>query len=108
MTDRSDVETLLDATQIALRSGDLTALSDLAGRVEAAMAAMGRPDAATLRRLQDKARRNERLLSAAARGVAAARRRARDLSDEGRFSTYGADGRRDQVGLVAGLPARRL
>jgi hypothetical protein len=98
MTDRSDVEALLDATQIALRSGG----------VEAAMAAMGRPDAATLRRLQDKARRNERLLSAAARGVAAARRRARDLSDEGRFSTYGADGRRDQVGLAAGLPARRL
>ncbi len=108
MTDRSDVETLLDATQVALRSGDLAALTDLAGRVETAMSAMGRPDAVTLRRLQDKARRNERLLAAAAKGVAAARRRARDLTDEGRFSTYGADGRRDQVGLAACLPARRL
>lgn len=108
MADCAALETILDRSREALRVGDLPALAGLAAETGAALAAAGGCDRALAGRLAAKARRNERLLAAALAGVRAARRRAQELSDQGRFSTYDAGGRRGQPGLAAGLPARRL
>lgn len=108
MADCAALETILDRGRAALTAGDLAALAGLAAETEAALAAAGRCDRALALRLAGKARRNERLIAAALAGVRAARRRAQELTDQGRFSTYDAGGRRGQPGLAAGTPARRL
>ncbi|NGM44384.1 hypothetical protein G5B31_02405 [Rhodobacter sp. SGA-6-6] len=108
MADCAALETILDRSREALAAGDLAALAGLAAETEAALADAGCCGRALAGRLAEKARRNERLIAAALAGVRAARRRAQDLTDQGRFSTYDAGGRRGQPGLVAATPARRL
>lgn len=110
MADFAGLETVLDDMHSALLAGKLAHLGDLAAMAEGALALAEAGDCPSdlALRLREKARRNERLLTAAARGVKAARQRAKDLAEAGRFQTYGADGRRDMLGVAAQAPARRL
>ena len=100
MADFSRIEKALDLTREALCKGDMPALDGLAAEVEAAIAEPGACSRAVARRLADKAALNERLIAAAMQGIRAAKRRAQDLTDQGRFSTYDATGRRGQPGLA--------
>ena len=104
----ADLEACLDATRTALMAGDMVTLAKLAGLVEVAIASSGRPEGPALLRVKKKAEANGRILQAALKGVRAARQRAQELSNHGRFSTYDAGGRRDQIGVAAAIPARRL
>lgn len=99
-----DLEALLDETRAALLAGDILRLAALADRVAAAPPPA---DLAQLDRTRRKAARNATLLSAAMKGLRAARRRAEEAGRQGRFSTYDAQGRRDEIGSPA-APARRF
>jgi hypothetical protein len=108
MADYTYLETLLDDTLTAIKSGDLTWLADLSLRAETAFATQGNCGRDLAKRLQSKAKRNERLLAAAIKGVKAARQRVSDFSSAGRFSTYDAGGQRDQVGVPTGARTQRF
>ncbi len=108
MADFERLQALLDQGHAALMAGDLSVLAGLATEVEVALGAAGSCDLGQARQLAALASRNERLLEAALGGVRAARRRARDLSDQGRFSTYDVGGQRGQPGLTGAATARRI
>ena len=108
MPDFAGIETILDETHAALRAGNLPLLEVLSARTDLALDANGGCDRSLAQRLQRKAQRNARMIAAAMKGVKAARQRAQDLTTQGRFSTYDAGGRRDQVGLSTTAPSRRL
>lgn len=108
LLDPVDLEACLDATRVALMAGDMDSLAKLAALVDAASTAGSAPDEAAARRIRRKAEHNGRMLQAALKGVRAARQRAMELGTQGRFSTYDAGGRRDQLGLGPAGPARRL
>lgn len=108
MADFERLQRLLDCGHTALMAGDLPALDSLAAEIEAALEAAGPCDLGQARQLATLAKRNERLLEAALGGVRAARRRARDLTDQGRFSTYDIGGQRGQPGLSGHATARRI
>ena len=108
MTDFTMLETILDDSFIALKSGNLPQLLDLSERTEAALDFDHGSDSGLAERVREKARRNEVLIAAAIKGVKAARQRARDLSAAGQFSTYDAAGQRNQVGHSSGPAARRV
>lgn len=106
MPDFPLLETVLDESAVALKSGNLRRLNDLADQADVAIVGTGRPNEISVERLRDKAQRNATLIAAAIKGVKAARQRAKDLSATGQFSTYDATGQRNQVGLAL-LPASR-
>ncbi len=108
MADFVLLESLLDQGHTALMGGDLSALETLAEEIEAALSAPGNCDPAQARRLSMLAQRNAGLLDASLNGIRAARRRARELTDQGRFSTYDVGGQRGQPGLPGTAAARRL
>lgn len=108
MTDLAMLETILDDSFIALKSGNLPQLLGLSERTEAALDVHRSSGSGLAERVREKARRNEILLAAAIRGVKAARQRAKDLSAAGQFSTYDAAGQRNQVGHSLGPAARRI
>ena len=109
MTDTAGLEGILDETRKALMAGDLAALAGLALAAEQTLTRL-KPDCTpeAAERLAQKARPNERLITAALRGMKAATRRVRELTDDGRFSTYDANGRRNQPGLASPAAARRI
>lgn len=106
MPDPSRLETLMDASTLALKAGDLRRLGALSDETEVALDSDGAMNRHAAERLRDQAQRNATLILAAIQGVKAARQRARDLSTTGQFSTYNAAGQRSQVG-VSSLPASR-
>ena len=108
MPDFGGIETILDETHAALRAGNLPRLAELSEQAELALANISSCERALAERLKRKAERNERMIAAAVKGVKAARLRARELTAKGRFSTYDSGGRRDQVGLPAQGPSRRV
>ena len=63
--------------------------------------------AETARRVRDRARRNEALLAAAMSGIKSARERIASLFTARPLSTYGSDGRRQQIGGAGGTLERR-
>lgn len=106
--DPQPVLALLENTRTALLSGDFQELSNLTLALEAALSEIGSMQGESLQAIRESAAENDRLLSAAAKGVRAAQRRAKDLTDQGRFSTYDIGGQRNQPGLAASSKARRV
>lgn len=96
---------LLETTHDALLSGDLAALSRLAGEVDAQASRLPPLTATEARHLRQLAERNARLLRAAGAGVRAARQRLDQIAQGPRLSTYDSHGRK---ALIADSPAAAL
>ena len=102
------LEALLDEVKSMVRAADFSGLADVAPRLEAALAGLGKlSDAGLLKRLKAKADENASLLDASQRGLRAARRRI-DESRRAAFGlqTYDVKGRRADIGPVAPTAGR--
>jgi hypothetical protein len=106
--DSGGLEGLLSQTRKALLAGDILELASLADGLEATLAQGTPKSLAEAQVIKRMAQENDQLLIAALKGVRSARQRLRDLSEQGRFSTYESNGKRHQPGLGNMLPARRL
>jgi|GEM_PF-2375016 len=106
MPDLATLEKIIDDSVAALKAGNLSLLTDLSDKAEAAMLRDGPANTAAAARLRGKVLRNEALISAALKGVKSARQRAKDLMSAGQFTTYNAAGHKSHVGQSC-LPASR-
>lgn len=94
---QASLDDLLDQTRDALVTGNLSALADLAPRVEALTESLPRIDRQAAEQLLRKADRNTRLLQAATRGVRAAQQRWLEINTGASLVTYDARGRRETL-----------
>lgn len=108
MPDLAALEKIIDDSVAALKAGNLSLLTDLSDRADAAMRGDGPANSAAAKRLRGKVLRNEALISAALKGVKSARQRAKDLMSAGQFTTYDATGHRSHVGQSCQPASRRL
>ena len=110
MTDAEGLEVALDCLYHCLLSADFGDLAKILGETER-LAAQLAPisDKAMATRLKYKANRNGLCLQAAARGLRAAQRRLGEMNTATTtLSTYTVKGRRAEVGIGAGVMAKRL
>jgi hypothetical protein len=109
MIDATSLEEALDRMAEALQRGAFAELGPLTAMIATQLDALAQLDAARAEGLRRRAARNAVCLQAAARGVRAAVARIKGLQDgDASFSTYGADGRRKQVGLSGFTQSTRL
>jgi hypothetical protein len=109
MTDVISLEDALDQMADALQRGAFGDLGALNSLIEAGIDSLAPMDTARAEGLRRRAARNAACLQAAARGVRAAVARIKGLHTGGAsFSTYGADGRRVQVGHIGFSHSTRL
>ncbi len=106
--DQRGLLAVLADSRAALLAGNLAELARQSGSLERGVetAMPGTLDDARL--IKQMAEENSLLLAAALKGVRAARQRLRDLSEQGRFSTYQSNGQRCQPGITSQTPSRRL
>lgn len=102
----SEIESILERTRVALRTGDLAALPALTSETEAALAHLPQ-DKATLAALSASAARNAACLSAAMSGLRAARARLAEIGNLARSMGYDGNGRRRELPVSSGV-VRRL
>lgn len=104
---QASLDDLLDQARDALVTGNLSALADLAPRVEALAESLSQIDRPAAERLRRKADRNARLLQAATRGVRAAQQRWLEINTGASLVTYDARGRRETLsGPSVQMPRR--
>ena len=108
MPDLAALERIIDESVAALKAGNLSLLTDLSDKAEAAMMGDGPANTDAAGRLRGKILRNEALISAALKGVKSARQRAKDLMGAGQFTTYNAAGHKSAVGQSNQPAARRF
>jgi hypothetical protein len=106
--DHSALAQNLTSARTALLAGNLVELANLSGKLEETAETMLPKSLKEARLIRQMAEENSVLLAAALKGVRAARQRLRDLSEQGRFSTYESNGNRYQPGVSIQAPARRL
>jgi len=104
------LEAVVGETAIAVRSGNLAVMGELAARTDAALAEIGaETDAVRIDAVRNLARRNIIALEAAGRGVRAARRRLTEIvSARGGVQTYDNEGKTCKIGGPAGALKTRL
>jgi hypothetical protein len=108
MTAAVSLEDLLDQMGAALQRGALGDLAPLAVAIEAEVAALPALDPRRAEGLRRRAQHNDICLQAALRGVRAAKLRISGIGAGAQLSTYGADGRKTQVGASTAHHSSRL
>lgn len=93
------LEACLSETARALKTGEFSAMVDLAGRIDLALIGLeARPDVDRLKTVVAMAEANARLLAAAGRGIRAARRRIAEITDaQGAVHTYDIAGKSERI-----------
>lgn len=104
------LEAVVGETAVALRSGNLAVMGELAARTDAALAEIdSETDPVRIEALRALAQRNATALEAAGRGVRAARRRFADIvSARGGVKTYDNAGKTHKIGVPDGSMKARL